>query len=524
MCKTLTGMTSLIAAAILLGFIIEPTFASQTHAHASKAQIDQLIRLSDKAAGDGQLTNAVSSLRKALQIAEMKSPKRIYEILHQQIIILPGYDRKAMVAATDQMAVVADKYFGPNDYRTVYSHALQDLNAGNFGNDTARMLKNLPPEIVTMRRLARGPKQIAETAALNIAFVSNLVLDGQHIEAHKQFEISLASISSKDFPASRDVARVYIEASGLLAYWKDYAAAIDVGLRARSMLEKLTGPYSADLGIALANTGEALLAVGKAHQAEPLLAHSLNICEHSVPPISQNLEKILDTLGMLYDETSRPELAEPLFKRAVVISESLTGAPGDTAGYLGHLAALYLSTGKLELARETNKREIVSAEKLPNSPYVSRAYLRSAQIELDAGDYAAAAHSAEKGRELTSRLLPPGSQGNAYPISVLARIASKKGDFAHAADYWSDVLAIVAKRGYPNRDHETTAIHASAAAILAMRHPNWLQAREAGDSLTGRITDAALNQSNINQYNGYEQGLYNELLDVAWAETHAENH
>ncbi len=505
-----------ISGFVLFNLAANTGFSRQSTDSRSNVEIDRLMALSSASIGDGQLADVVMDLKKAVQIAEIKSPWRLYDLYHQLTKILPDFDPQSMIVTTDRMAAIAEKQYGSSDYRTIYSHTLQDVNAADYSDDKARALKNIPARLIMLQHLAQRPQDIAETATLGADFASTLIFVAQDQQADKVFDASLALMNSKPALANLDAARFYILAANLMHYRKEFTQAIDFNRRATALLETLSGPYASDLAMSLAGTGTALIVVGKASEAEPLFVQALAIAYHGKHPVHKNVLKVLDAFGKFYYETGKPELAEALFKRAVSVCDAVPDTWGDTENILGHLSALYLDTGKLDLARDVNKREIELATRQPRSPYIVRAYLRAARIELQAGNLAAADAAGQKASQFTLMFLPKGDQGNAFPLAVLARIATKKGDVAAAAKYWSQTLPYIAKLGFPNRDHETAVIHASFANIQASLSPNWTRAREAGDSLTGRITDAALSRSNTIQFNGYEQNLYNELLDVAW--------
>jgi tetratricopeptide (TPR) repeat protein len=480
-------------------------------------QIDTLVAQSRVAEDQGKAAVAATIMKQAAALAETLAPKRLYPLLERLDGILAGYDNAGQLAATNKMVDVATRRFGQNDFRTLSARLQQALNAGELQGQTERMMKAAPDLLAQMGNVGKSHDEIAKTAFLSLVFANDYVDQGRSADAKNLTKHALALLQNQPNFENADVARAYSLACALYNYWYDSAQSVTLGLRAVALHDKLGLKNSISLSFALNDTAQALTRMGRTGEAEPLFIRGLKIVENRTPTDAQSLSRILDGLAQFYDETGHRDLAEPLFVRAVSVAETLPATSTDLEGYLGHLAQFYFEIRDFAKAREVNQRETFKALARPNSPYIPRAYLRSALIALAEGRLDEAAMDAEKGRLLRLKAAGPNATDNSFPLTIMARIASKKGDLAAAADYWSKAIPFVAMRGYPNREHEETAITASWAYVAATRDPAWQQARDAGNSLQGRITQNALLASGQTRSDFYEPALFDKLLDIAWA-------
>jgi len=98
-------------------------------------------------------------------------------------------------------------------------------------------------------------------------------------------------------------------------------------------------------------------------EAEPLYRHALVIKESVQGPEHPDTASTVHNLAILYWNRGRYEQAEPLFKRALVIKENALGPEHlDTARSLHNLAILYKDQGKYEQAEPLFKRALTIRE------------------------------------------------------------------------------------------------------------------------------------------------------------------
>jgi tetratricopeptide (TPR) repeat protein len=481
------------------------------------AQIDAIVAQSRAVEDQGQVADAAAFMKRAVAIAETSAPDHLYVLVERLDDILAGYDNSGYIATTDRMVILAISQFGQNDFRALAARVRQELVTGELLGQTDRMMKNVPDLLAQMGIVGTSHEQIAKTAMLSLVFANDYIDQGRTADAQKLARSALALLQDQPNFENSDIAKSYALASGLYNYWYDSAQSVAFGFRAIALYKKLNINNAVSLSSAFSDTAQSLTRMGRTNEAEPLFTRGLELVEHRNPIDPYSLTRALDGLAQFYDETGHRDLAEPLFVRTVSVAETLPATSTDLEGFLGHLAQFYFETRDYAKARDVNQREISKAITRPNSPYIPRAYLRSALIALAQGRLDEAAVDAEKGRLLRLKAAGPNATDNSFPLTLLARIASKKGDLAGAADFWSRAIPFVAIRGYPNREHEETAITASWAYVAAARDPAWDQAREAGNALQSRIIQNAMLASGQTRTDFYEPALFDKLLDIAWA-------
>ncbi len=495
-------------------FASTPVAACTVVDKRANAEIDRLVKEAEVKANGGDSDAAVTLLKQAITVSETRSPKRLYSILNELNHLL---DDKALVNNTDRMATLARRLYGPSDFRTIYSLAFQTMNAGEYRGEVDRMIRDVPPKIFALQQLAKTPEEVALVSAFGSTFVTEFVIHGHSTEARDLLEKSLEILKKYPNFVNMDVAKSYTEASGDYAFWYDLPLAINNGLHAIALYEKLKAPYAFDLSYVLGYTAGALTGKGRYTEAEPLYERALKIVEHRTPKSTEALGRALNGLAQFYDETGHPDLAGPLFVRAANVAESLPPSSTDPEALWGQAAQFYYENGNHQKAKELNDHEIVLSERHLNSPFIPKAYLRGALIAIAEGRLNDAEGQAEKGRILRLEVVGANGSDNSLPLTILARIAGKRGNSLAAADYWARAIPYITQRQYPNRERESTVIAASWYYTKAMRDPKWDQSREAGDSLTGRVIQSAIMASGEHQKKLYEPELFDHLLDIGWA-------
>src|SRR5205085_2146782 len=85
------------------------------------------------------------------------------------------------------------------------------------------------------------------------------------------------------------------------------------------------GPNHPDTATSLNNLAGLYDNQGKYEQAEPLFQRALAVSEQALGPNHPSTAQSLNNLALLYDSQGKYEQAEPLFQRALTIFEKVLG-------------------------------------------------------------------------------------------------------------------------------------------------------------------------------------------------------
>jgi tetratricopeptide (TPR) repeat protein len=119
------------------------------------------------------------------------------------------------------------------------------------------------------------------------------------------------------------------------------------------------GKEDAELALALNELALVYKSQGRYELAGPLCKRDLEISEKSLGKDHPEVATTLNNLALLYDSQGRYEEAEPLYKRSLVIREEKLGKNHpDVAQSLNNLAGLYESQGRCEEAEPLYKRSL----------------------------------------------------------------------------------------------------------------------------------------------------------------------
>lgn len=481
------------------------------------AEIDAAIKQSQALERDGKMADAAEVMKKAVAVAEARSKPDLYRVLDRLNDLLSAFDTGATLANTDRMLAVADAHYGKDDFRTARIRTIQALFAGLMSGDNARMLRDMPPGIAEMNRLARTPTEREETGTAAGLLAKRLVVSGRNVEARGIITDAVALLDRGEV-VSTNAAITYGTSADLLTGWGEYALAERHGERALALYEKFLGPNAAEVAMMLGTLSRLRMLTGRSAEAEPLLRRALAVADATTPPQMSVVVRTLEDLGGYYVDRGRPELAEPLFARAATTAEALPKGSDLAEGVLTSLTRHYLALGRIDDARRTNAAVISRAEaRDARSEKAGNAYLQAAQIALAAGDLPAARTEAGKAKALYATILAAGDPRRGDALAIEAEIAERAQDRPGAAKLWREASAAMAPRGYPNASREAAAIRSASATLGAGERADWTAARTAGDAMTRRLAALAVLPSSPRGTGGMERRLYDRMLDVAWA-------
>jgi len=134
---------------------------------------------------------------------------------------------------------------------------------------------------------------------------------------------------------------------------------------------------------------------GQFADAEPLYKRALAITEKALGPDHLEVSGRLNSLALMYDDAGRTADAEPLYKRSLEIAEKALGPDHTDVGVrLSILAALYSKQGRSTEAEPLYKRVLAIDEKAlgPDHPDVAIDLTNLAELYFGQRRYAEATH------------------------------------------------------------------------------------------------------------------------------------
>ena len=156
-------------------------------------------------------------------------------------------------------------------------------------------------------------------------------------------------------------------------------------------------------------------AQGRYADAEPLFKRALAISEKALGPDHPDVAVSLNNLADLYDDQGRYADAEPLYKRSLAIWEKALGPDHpNVATSLNNLAALYHDQGRYADAEPLYKRSLAIGEKAlgPDHPDVALSLNNLAALFTAQGRYADAL-------PIVQRTISQNSAGKSVAFAVL---------------------------------------------------------------------------------------------------------
>jgi CHAT domain-containing protein len=170
---------------------------------------------------------------------------------------------------------------------------------------------------------------------------------------------------------------------------------------------------------------------------------------------------------LLYQAQGEFAKAEPLYKRALAITEKALGPDHpDTAISLNNLASVHQQQGELAKAEPIFIRALAITEKVlgPSHPRTSLFLNNLALLYQAQGEFAKAEPLFIRALAITEKVLGPDHPATAYSLNNLAALHGDQGEYAKAEPLYKRALAITEKAVGP--DHPDTAALAGNLAAL----------------------------------------------------------
>ena len=192
--------------------------------------------------------------------------------------------------------------------------------------------------------------------------------------------------------------------------------------------------FSVEAAYLLHNTASYLDDRARYGEAEPLYQRALAISERLQGPDHPNTASNLNNLAVLYMNHGKYEQAEPLLQRAVAIRERVLGRDHpDTAQSFDNLATLYYQW-KFEQAEPFYQRALAIRERVlgPDHPDTAQSLDNLATLYSHQGKFEQAEPLHQRALAIRERVLGPDHPDTARSLNNLAVLYSNQGKFEQA--------------------------------------------------------------------------------------------
>ena len=217
-----------------------------------------------------------------------------------------------------------------------------------------------------------------------------------------------------------------------------------------------------DDALILNNLALSLHRAGDYAQAEPLYKRALAISEKALGPEHPDVAQSLNNLAALYATQGQYAQAEPLYKRALAIREKALGPEHpDVAISLNNLAGLYDTQGQYAQAEPLYKRALAISEKAlgPDHPDVATSLNNLARLYATQGQYAQAEPLHKRALAISEKALGPEHPDVAISLNNLALLYKTQGQYAQAEPLYKRALAIFEKALGPEHPDVATSLN-----------------------------------------------------------------
>ena len=232
-----------------------------------------------------------------------------------------------------------------------------------------------------------------------------------------------------------------------------------------------------ELSAALNNLGQVHAGQGRDDLAEPIYRRAIALTEKSLGLDTGLIAPELNNLAALYQRQGRFTDAEPLFKRALAVSEkSLPREHPDVGRALNNLATLYVKQERFADAEPLFRRALAIYQKAagPEHPAVATVLNNIGQVDRDLNRDADAEAPIKRSLAIREKVLGPEHPDVARSLNNLAGLYQHQKRHAEAEPLYRRALAI--RERALGADHPDVATSTSNLA-------HFLQA-------TGRTADA----------------------------------
>jgi CHAT domain-containing protein len=210
-------------------------------------------------------------------------------------------------------------------------------------------------------------------------------------------------------------------------------------------MEKALGPEHPSIAGPIGNLAILLHDRGDYEKAEPLYQRALSITEKTLGPEHPSVALSLNNLALLYSERGEYSKAEPLYQRALAIREKALGPEHPFfARSLDNLAVLYYDRGEYSKAEALHRRALAIREKAlgPGHPDIALSLRNLADLSRIRGAYAEAEALHRRALAIREKTLGPEHPDVAGSLDSLAELYLAKNDIAQAITVKARAIAI----------------------------------------------------------------------------------
>ncbi len=259
----------------------------------------------------------------------------------------------------------------------------------------------------------------------------------------------------------------------------NFSAAEADYLRARRIVEGLSGSNELLRAQILDSHGANLIAQGKYREAEPLVREALAIRERILGPAHALVAASTATLADFHHESANVQEAFSAAQRALEIAAGVYGPDDIPFGdFLNRIARSELAMGNYARAGELYAKSLETREKTPGAPGLAVADSLGglARVALLANDNAAAEERHLRSLAIRERLLGPDHPQVANDVFNLGLISYRRRDFATAVERYQRALAIREKTF--GRRHPVIAMTLNNLGLVYWRQSDYVRAEQ----------------------------------------------
>ena len=249
----------------------------------------------------------------------------------------------------------------------------------------------------------------------------------------------------------------YTERAGALSLMMgDYATAASFAEATLTLVTSAFGPDAAETAAALNSLASSYQSLARYLEAEPLFRRAIEIGETVLGKDHPRVAASYNNLALLLEDQGKYDQAEPLFRRAIEIDETVLGKdhPRVAASY-NNLALLLEAQGKYDQAEPLIRRAIEIGEKVlgQDHPDVATRYSNLANLLRDQGKYGEAEPLYRRAIEIDEKVLDKDHPDVARDYNNLAELLRAQGRYDEAEPLYRRAIEISEKalgKDHPN--------------------------------------------------------------------------
>ena len=237
---------------------------------------------------------------------------------------------------------------------------------------------------------------------------------------------------------------------------------------AQGMAARLESDNGRELAAALNNLGQVYSGQGRDDLAEPLYKRAIALTEKALGLETPLISAVLTNLAALYQRQGRFTEAEPLFKRALAVSEKgLSREHPDVGRALNNLATLYVKQERQAEAEPLFQRALAIYQKVggPEHPAVATVLNNIGQVDRDLNRDAEAEAPIKRSLAIREKVLGPDHPDVARSLNNLAGLYQHEQRYAEAEPLYRRALGIRERALGPDNPDVATSISNLAAFL-----------------------------------------------------------